>query len=199
MPWWYTSQWNSIVWYVLNGMDQCSPNWEGNYQVMTSWNLMGRWPGRRMDHATECSLSLLPSKWLYYTTYVKCSAHDRIPQQKQWSSMFTTQDHVQETWETSINHTVLHIKPTLWPLVTTEEQGTQVKTETSIPHRHCHRRGHWRHRYRPWQWQWKHSLDTMLAFGGSEVDGYLGNLLASSQANLTMLTRDNKWLMITSG
>ena len=32
------------------------------------------------------------------------------------------------------------------------------------------------------------SSDTMLAFGGSEADGHLSNLLTSSQANLTVLT-----------
>ena len=31
---------------------------------------------------------------------------------------------------------------------------------------------------------------TMLAFGGSETDGCLGNLLPSSQANFTILTRE---------
>ena len=30
------------------------------------------------------------------------------------------------------------------------------------------------------------SLDTMIAFGGSEVDGCLGNLLPNSQANLSI-------------
>ena len=33
------------------------------------------------------------------------------------------------------------------------------------------------------------SLDTILAFGGLEADGCLGDLLPSSQANLTILTR----------
>ena len=36
----------------------------------------------------------------------------------------------------------------------------------------------------------KNSLDTILAFGGSEVDGCLSDLLPSSQANLTILTRE---------
>ena len=35
-----------------------------------------------------------------------------------------------------------------------------------------------------------YSLDTRLAFGGSEVDGHFGNLLPNSQANLTILTRE---------
>ena len=34
------------------------------------------------------------------------------------------------------------------------------------------------------------SLDTTLAIGGSEADGHLGTLLPSSQANLTILTRE---------
>ena len=34
------------------------------------------------------------------------------------------------------------------------------------------------------------SSDTRLAFGGSEVDGHLSDLLHSSQANLTVLTRE---------
>ena len=34
------------------------------------------------------------------------------------------------------------------------------------------------------------SSDTMLAFGGSEADGHLSNLLYHSQANLTKLTRE---------
>ena len=34
------------------------------------------------------------------------------------------------------------------------------------------------------------SSDTTLAFGGLEVDGHLGNLLPSSQANLTIFTRE---------
>ena len=34
------------------------------------------------------------------------------------------------------------------------------------------------------------SLDTTLAFGGSEVDGHLGNLLPNSQVNLTILMRE---------
>ena len=34
------------------------------------------------------------------------------------------------------------------------------------------------------------SLDTLLAFGGSEVDGCLGNLLPISQAILTIFTRE---------
>ena len=38
------------------------------------------------------------------------------------------------------------------------------------------------------------SSDTMLTFGGSEADGCLGNLLPSSQANLTTLTTDIKSL-----
>ena len=33
-------------------------------------------------------------------------------------------------------------------------------------------------------------LDTTPAFGGLEVDGHLSNLLASSWANLTILTRE---------
>ena len=32
--------------------------------------------------------------------------------------------------------------------------------------------------------------NTMLAFGGSEADGHLGNILPSSQANITILTRE---------
>ena len=34
------------------------------------------------------------------------------------------------------------------------------------------------------------SLDTTLAFGGSEADGHLGNLLPSSQANFTMYSQE---------
>ena len=34
------------------------------------------------------------------------------------------------------------------------------------------------------------SLDTMLPFGGWEADGHLCDLLPSSQANLTILTRE---------
>ena len=34
------------------------------------------------------------------------------------------------------------------------------------------------------------SSDTMLAFGGFETDGHLSDLLSSSQANLTILTRE---------
>ena len=34
------------------------------------------------------------------------------------------------------------------------------------------------------------SLDTTLAFGGSEVDDCLSDLLLSSQANLAILTRE---------
>ena len=34
------------------------------------------------------------------------------------------------------------------------------------------------------------SLDTMLASGGLEADGHLGDILPSSQANLTILTRE---------
>ena len=34
------------------------------------------------------------------------------------------------------------------------------------------------------------SLDTMLAFGGSEADDHLSDLLHSSQTNLTILTRE---------
>ena len=34
VPWQETSQWNSIIWYELNGIDQSSPEQEGNYQVM---------------------------------------------------------------------------------------------------------------------------------------------------------------------
>ena len=48
-----------------------------------------------------------------------------------------------------------------------------------------------------------YSLDTMLAFGGSEVDGHLSDLLASSQANLTILTREihslQQWVEIREG
>ena len=38
------------------------------------------------------------------------------------------------------------------------------------------------------------SLDTTLAFGGSEADGCLSDLLASSQANLTIITREKHGL-----
>ena len=34
------------------------------------------------------------------------------------------------------------------------------------------------------------SLDTTLAIGGSEADSYLSDLLPSSQANLTIFTRE---------
>ena len=34
------------------------------------------------------------------------------------------------------------------------------------------------------------SSDTMLAFGGSEEDGHLSDLLYNSKANLTVLTRE---------
>ena len=34
------------------------------------------------------------------------------------------------------------------------------------------------------------SLDTMIDFGGSEVDGHLNDLLPNSQANLGILTRE---------
>ena len=34
------------------------------------------------------------------------------------------------------------------------------------------------------------SSDTMIAFGGSEVDGHLGNLLPNGQADLNMLARE---------
>ena len=34
------------------------------------------------------------------------------------------------------------------------------------------------------------SLDTTIAFGGSEADGHLANLLPNGQANLSMFTRE---------
>ena len=34
------------------------------------------------------------------------------------------------------------------------------------------------------------SLDTMIAFGGSEADGHLGDLLPNSKANLGILARE---------
>ena len=34
------------------------------------------------------------------------------------------------------------------------------------------------------------SLDSTIAFGGSEADGHLGNLLPNCQANLCILTRE---------
>ena len=34
------------------------------------------------------------------------------------------------------------------------------------------------------------SSDTMTAFGGSEADGHLGNLLHNGQANISMLVRE---------
>ena len=47
------------------------------------------------------------------------------------------------------------------------------------------------------------SSDTMLAFGGSEVDSHLSNLLPSSQANLTVFTRKinslHQWMEAIEG
>ena len=65
------------------------PKWNGSVLTQlakelpsdTLQNLMEGQPGSRTDHPTECSPLLFPSKWLNYTTYVKYSVHNRMPQQ----------------------------------------------------------------------------------------------------------------------
>ena len=92
--------------------------------------------------------------------------------------------------ETSINHTALHIKSTWWPL--TRITGNTGKDRDLNSHKDITTKedtesidiGHNKNS------ESINSLDTMLAFGGSEVDGHLGDLLPNIQANLTVFTKE---------
>ena len=131
VPWWDTSQLNSIIQYDLHRMDQWSTNWEGTYQAKLhkpSWKT----PREKDETQQHAYLHFLPSKWLYLITCVKmlCTWQDAT------TKVMIRHVHHSNLClgisETDTNHIVLHIKPTLWPL-TMEKQDIQAKTETSIP------------------------------------------------------------------
>ena len=91
VPWWETLQWNNMTY--SEWISACMTGKEP-----TKWSF--RKPhGRHHEESqntTACSPTLLPSKWFYHSTHVKCSAHAKPPQQNQWFEMFTIQNCAQE-------------------------------------------------------------------------------------------------------
>ena len=157
-----------------------------NGKEITKWHFVkphGRHPGRRTDHTTACSPPLLPSKWLYYTTYIKCIStwqdtttevmiehihHSRICSGNKYQSNCTTyKTHAMTTHHGGTGHT-------------DEDRDLNSHVEDTRGIDICANNDN----------ESTNSLDTMLTFGGSEVDGHLSDLLSSSQVNFTIHTRE---------
>ena len=88
--------------------------------------------------------------------------------------------------ETDTNHTVIHIKPTLWPL---PMEGVGHAGKYRDLNSHIENAGNIDMGPKNDN-ESTNSVDTMIAFRGTEADGHLSVLLPNSQADVNILARE---------